>query len=168
MNAPHVEEGVRYRSPLRRRLASADDLFNALDVVVEIGLAVGGLVVVGTAVVLGIPLVWAIVGLVVLVLAVFGVLVWVESRSAVTVRSDVVEVRNGLRTRKLPWAEISRFEAGDGQAEAILRSGARVELRGIRDRLGFQHFRLIQELNDRLASMQAAKVSGFWLPPAVI
>ena len=165
MNTPRIQEGVRYRSPLRRRIASADDLFSALDTLVEIAFAVGGLIVVGTAVLLGIPLVWAIVGIVVLVLAVFAVLIWIESRSSVTVRPDGIEVRNGLRTRNLPWPEIGRFEAGDGQAEAVLVSGARVELRGIRDRLGFQHFWLIQELNTRVASMQRAKESGFWGPP---
>ncbi len=165
MNAPRVEEGVRYRSPLRRRIASADDIFNALDVMLEIALAVGGLVVVGAAVLLGIPLVWAIVGIAALVVAVFAVLIWIESRSSVTVTTDGIEVRNGLSTRKLPWTEIGRFEGGDGEGAAVLRSGSRIELRGIRDRLGFQHFWLIQELNDRLASMQRAKESGFWGPP---
>ena len=165
MNAPRVEEGVRYRSPLRRRIASADDIFNALDVMLEIALAVGGLLVVGTAVLLGIPLVWVIVGIAALVVAVFTVLIWIESRSSVTVAAEGIEVRNGLRTRNLSWAEIGRFEAGDGEGTAVLRSGSRIELRGIRDRLGFQHFWLIQQLNDRLASMQQAKESGFWGTP---
>lgn len=166
MNTPRLQEGVRYRSPLRRRIASAEDIFNALDVMVEIGLAVGGLVVVGAALLLGIPLVWAIVGIAALVVAVLAVLIWIESRSSVTVTADGIEVRNGLRTRRLPWTEIGGFEVGDGAAEAVLRSGSRVELRGIRDRLGFQHFWLIQELNDRIGSMRRGQESGFWgVPP---
>jgi hypothetical protein len=162
---PVAEEGVRYHSPLHRRLASAEDVFDSLALIAEIGLALAGLVVFATAALAGVPLVWAIVGLAVLVLGVLGVLVFAESRSWLTVSPEGVVVRNGFRTRLLAWTDISRFEAGDGEAEAILRDGRHVPIRGLRDRTGFEHFWLIQELNGRLASRERATNSGFWGGP---
>ena len=159
-----VREGVRYHGKLRHRLGNATEVFDAVGTIIEIGGLVGALVAAGAATFLGLPLIWAIAGLAGLVLLLFCVLVYAEIRSGLTVTPDGVVITNGFRSRRFAWDELSRFEASDGDAEAILRSSTRVPIRGLRDRTddGMRHWWLINELNERLAARQRAANSGFW------